>query len=198
MLSGMHDLTHLVINNAAFQPGALAGKPKLQHLVLDSCTVRGAAGVAAVLAQLQPLQQLAHLDLGNSLGADTPDLQHQGFFAGTGADSGDVRGGWPPAAAYSALTANSKLQHLNISQAMLPAGVWQHLFPADRQLPHLRYLNIAYVEEPSGMECPAPEGKLLARCCPGLQHLVVLGLQCTEEQLRELRAVAADIFWAPG
>jgi hypothetical protein len=198
MFSGMHDLTHLVINKAAFQPGALDGKTKLQHLMLGTCTVGGAAGVAALLAQLQPMQQLTYLDLDDSLGADTPNPKHQGALAGTGEDQGnpseDVERVCAPAAAYSALTASSKLQHLNISQGILPAGLWQQLFPADRQLPHLRDLNISYVKEPPGREYLAPEHQQLASCCPGLQHLVIKGLQCSEDQLRELRAVATTDF----
>ena len=51
------------------------------------------------------------------------------------------------AADFSALTASSKLQHLSLSRCWLPAGVWQHMFPAGRQLPQLRSLKITYVRE---------------------------------------------------
>jgi hypothetical protein len=59
---------------------------------------------------------------------------------------GDLRvvdQGIPPAAAYAALTASSKLQQLDISSCVLPAGVWQYVFPVGRQLPHLQKFDMA-------------------------------------------------------
>ena len=82
-----------------------------------------------MLSHLQDLQQLTHLTL-----------------------RGVLRKGWgttdsaePPATAYAALTASSKLQHLDISSSKLPAGVWQHVFPPSRQLPHLHILDLGWV-----------------------------------------------------
>ena len=81
-----------------------------------------------------------------------------------------------PAAAYSALTASSKLQHLSLSSCTLPAGVWQHVFAAGRQLPHLTYLGTFGVTQPDGdnvrgRPLAGPEGSLLASCCPKLQSV---------------------------
>jgi hypothetical protein len=72
------------------------------------------------------MQQLTHLDLKTCLRAVSAPYR--------------AETGRPPVAAYAALTASSKLQYLDISGACLPPGVWQHLFPADRQLPSLQFL----------------------------------------------------------
>ena len=60
------------------------------------------------MSHLQPMQQLTHLALCETLGPE---------------------GGAIPAAAYSA---SSKLQHMCICMGTLPAGVWQHVFPTGR------------------------------------------------------------------
>jgi hypothetical protein len=140
------------------EPEALAGKTQLQHLDLDlNYTVLGAAAeVAQLLSHIQQLQELTHLRL--------PHLRADGEGA-------------PPAAAYSALTASSKLQHLDITDCRVAAGIWEHLFPAGRQLPHLRSLNIAHVQEPNRVIAIMPEGSRLASCCPSLQTLDLGGLQ---------------------
>jgi hypothetical protein len=159
-LSGSPQLTRLQLRSCAdafifpwFKAAVLAGRTQLQHLTLQQCVVQdGAAGVTELLSHLQQLQQLTYLNLRSSL--------HD--FA--------------PVACYSALTASSKLQHLDISECVLPAGVWQHLFPAGRRLPHLRVLDIGYVLHPLGAAA-APEGSRLVSCCPGLQTLWIPCLQ---------------------
>lgn len=79
------------------------------------------------------------------------------------------------------MTASSKLQHLDLSGCKLPAAaVWQHIFPAGRQLPHLQTLKLADVKQPvlpAGLlPAAAPEGTRLVSCCPALQHLDMQGL----------------------
>jgi hypothetical protein len=167
MLSGMHQLRCLSVGNAVFEPGALAGKTKLQHLALTSCRLSSgaAAGAAALLSHLQHMQQLTHLNLHNTL-----------------------YGHHIPATAYLALTASSKLQHLNIGWCKLPADAWQHMFPTGRQLPQLQHLDIWQVRQPSGAPASAPEASRLLSCCPSLQRLRLRGVQCTQEQLTLLRA----------
>jgi hypothetical protein len=186
MLSGMHDLTYLELDNVPFQPEALAGNTKLQHLDLSSGSVCGRA--AALLSQLQHLQ-LTHVTLQNNLQDGEYQYEEPGELP-TAIDWGFAfrrppDGIIPPAAAYSALTASSKLQHLDISWCKLPAGVWQHMFSADRQLPHLRHLNLSSIRQPLDSGHPGP-GQLIASCCTGLQSLDVDGIQCTDEQLRAL------------
>jgi hypothetical protein len=176
MLSGTHHLARLWILGClhhipSLEPGALAGKTQLQHLQLVYCTVSGgAAGAAQLLSHLQSLQQLRHLDLGYSKWE-----------------------GSPPAAAFSALTASSKLQHLDIRRCKLPAGLWQHVFPAGKQLPHLTSLDIsriAHADAGGTGIIPGLEGSRLVSCCPSLESLNVVGLQVATDVLaavQELR-----------
>jgi hypothetical protein len=90
-------------------------------------------------------------------------------------------------AAYSALTASSVLRHLNISAWTLPvAGVWQHVFPAGRQLPHLQSLVFAAVKQPAGSPATALDSTRLVSCCPGLQSLDMRVAQCSSELLAAL------------
>jgi hypothetical protein len=150
MLSGMRFLTHLDLSRQVqLEPSALAGKTRLQHLYLD-LDCEDAEDVAQLLSNLQHMQQLTHL------------YMQQGMFVGT------VMG-----EAYSALTASSKLRYLDLSGFGLPAGAWQHVFPAGRQLPHLWSLNMWVVHSaPVGRRpVQALEGSCLVRCCPGLKSL---------------------------
>jgi hypothetical protein len=143
MLSGMSNLTDLWLSKYELEPGVLAGKTKLCHLNLSSCQISGgAAGEAQLLSDLQQLTQLRVLKLARTLQA-----------AAQGNSNSN-----PPAAAYAALTASSKLQHLVISGCKLPAGSWQHLFPAGKQLPGLQTLDISSVEQPTGVSTVANRG----------------------------------------
>jgi hypothetical protein len=178
ILSGMCHLTRLAVISAAFEPAALADKPKLQHLELAVCTVQppvGGSGLVALLSQLQQQTQLTHLD-----------LRHSVRMGAMGAAVGRN----PPAAAYAALTASSKLQHLSISECRLPADVWQHLFPADRQLQHLTSLDISAVDNLSYGASPAPEGSRLVSCCPSLQSLNLCYLRYRPQQLTQLQGLS--------
>jgi hypothetical protein len=169
-LSSMCGLTFLRLSSVSgfVDPGALVGKSRLQHLDLSACRLAGdvAWAVAQLLSQLELLQHLTHLKLACSLAST---------------DKGDG-----PAAAYAALTASSTLQHLDVCGCTLPVGVWQHIFPAGRQLPHLQTLNIAAVKLPAGGHSAAPDGNRLVDCCPGLQELEMLWLLCNAEQLTPL------------
>jgi hypothetical protein len=148
------------------EPGALAGsgKTRLQHLGLKYCRILGgAAGLAQLLSYLQHLQQLTHLIL-DSLYAGSDDT--------------------PPASGFSALTASSKLEFLSCGNCTMPADVWQHVFPAGRQLPHLEALDIWAVKTPAGGNTAAPVN--LVSCCPGFAGLGLKRLQCTTELLASL------------
>jgi hypothetical protein len=133
MLSGMQHLTRLELSHGDYvEPDVLAGKTKLRHLQLHCCnTLQVTAWAGQLLLRLQTLHQLTNLTMGFSWW-----LKHKDE---------------PPAAAYSALTASSKLQHLDIRGCTVPAGVWQHVFPPRRQLPHLRSLNISAVRQSSAL-----------------------------------------------
>jgi hypothetical protein len=175
-LSGLQLLKHLFVEGVppggttVFEPDALAGKTQLQHLVVLACRIAGgSAGHMQLLAHLQIMQQLTHLDMGRtSLLGPEPS---------------------PTAQAYSALTDSSQLQYLQLSEE-LPPGVWQHMFPAGRQLPHLRVLNVNHVRLPTS-PAPAPEGRRLVACCPGLQELYMWGLQYSTELLAPLTGLSS-------
>jgi hypothetical protein len=179
VLPSAHNLTRLMLSKGHFEPGALAGQTQLQHLCLQECLwsrLRPTAPEEAkLLSHLLQLQQLTHLDTTYTLAHGGPN---------------------PPAAAYAALTASSKLHHLDISQCRLPAGVWQHMFPVGKQHPHLQVLNISNIDnQPDArklwlqlpvLEASAPEGSLIVSCCPDLQVLDIRGLQYSAELLPSL------------
>ena len=169
MFSGMQHLTRVVFWKVAFEPGILAGKSMLQHLAAWDCSVIGVAatfdappdstpGITQLLSHLQQLTQLTYLDLSHTLGPPSIGLQCP----------------MPSVAAYSSLTASSKLQHLAAAPCELPQGVWQQVFPTSRQLQHLQSLEISSLRQPYGGT--APEGDRLVSCCPGLQSLAMMGV----------------------
>mgnify|MGYP001806927977 CR=1 FL=1 len=121
---------------------------------------------AQLLSQLQHLQQLTRLTLRFMV------KQNQ------------------PAAAFSALTVSSQLQHLDITNCKLPAAAWQHIFPTARQLPLLRSLDISNGRTPMGGWAAAPEGSRLVSCCPGLQCLGIRGLEYSTEMLLALQGLS--------
>ena len=190
ILSGPTHLTHLQLSAGLglfddeavwnVEPGVLAGKTRLQHLHLAQCNiVGGAAGIAQLLCGLQQLQQLTYLNLSYSLEA------HNHYD-----DRVQDPDSTPPAAAYAALTASSNLQQLDITGAVLPEGVWQHIFPAGRQRAHLRSLDISHVQHQDGTAAAAPEGSRLVSCCPGLQSINMQQLQYSEELLDSVQGLS--------
>ena len=173
MLSGAHNLTCLHVFGYHVEPAILAGKTQLQNVGLGLGSLSGkAAGVAELLSYLQPLQQLTRLSLPFCLR----------YVAESPSGSNPV--------VYLALTASSNLQRLNMSQSILPADAWQHLFPAGRQLPHLTSLNISDVQQASGDHAPAPEGSRLVSCCPSLQCLDMRRLHYSTEVLPPLQGLS--------
>lgn len=154
-------------------PTILSSKPRLQHLGLKYCSiVTGSAGIEPLLCEMQRLQQLTYLGLRHSLG-------NQQAMA--------------PASAYSALTASSKLQRLDISECILPPEVWEYVFPAGSRsplLPHLRSLTISSTHHPDG-PAVTPEGSHLVSCCPGLQSLDVQDLQYSAGLLGPLEGLGS-------
>jgi hypothetical protein len=77
-----------------------------------------------------------------------------------------------------------------MSGCTLPEGVWQHLFPAGRQLLHLRSLDVSKIWEPSAEHAAAPEGSRLVSCCPGLQSLNLQHLQRSGQVLGPLQGLS--------
>jgi hypothetical protein len=164
-LSALQHLTALqleasVIARVRFSPADLANKSQLQHLQLERVTAAGGpAGVAELMSQLQQMTQLTHLELTGCWrlleDLDEPVMQY------------DTRG--PPAAAYAALTASNALQHLYLECNTMPAGVWQHVLPADRQLLQLRELCTSQCGTEGGWT--HADSVRLVSCCPNLHKL---------------------------
>jgi hypothetical protein len=152
-LSGLQQLTHIELKARAshtceLEPGALAVKTQLHHLELVKLRIAGgSAGVLLLMSHLQQMQQLTFLSLRDSLESTAP------------------------AATYSALTVSSKLQHVDVSDCVLPAGVWQHMFPDGRQLPHLQVLGVGRMDSSVTGTAAAPDMSSLVSCCRGLQSL---------------------------
>jgi hypothetical protein len=177
MLSGAQHLTRLEYRGDAFEPSVLAGKTWLQHLALSAYSLGAplasdsdTAGTAELLSQLN-LLELTHLSLAGS-------LCHT-----------------PPATAYSALTASSKLRHLDVSNCNLPTCAWQNIFPAGRLLPNLWSLDISSVSQPDldgadPSDITPPDGSLLVSCCPALQLLNCGYLPYKAELLAPLRELS--------
>jgi hypothetical protein len=155
LLAGMQHLTVLQLATTnysvgRFEPAALAGKTQLRHLDLEHCELHGAApgeaaGEQALLSQLQQLTQLTYLHLN--------DVLH----------CMEV-----PAADFSALTASSQLEHLDVS-ADCEDGVWQYVLPTGRELPHLKHLCGDFADAEAN---PHPEDiARVAVCAPAVQEL---------------------------
>lgn len=178
MLSTPRQLTRLELAalsstagvEAVVEPGGIAGMTQLEHLSLSRFHILGGtAGLAQLLLHLQQMVQLTFLNF-----SYTQDVVST-------------------AASYASLTASSKLQTLQVS-CRLPAGVWEHLLTC-RQLPHLQ--RIIFNPSPWGLPAWDPPGGTVARagtrlvsCCPGLQHLTLIGGQYSAEQLTQLRGLS--------
>jgi hypothetical protein len=170
MLSGAHHLTRLELAECdKVDPAALAGKIRLQHLQMTMCNLH-AAETVQLMSQLQHLQQLTHLDLTGTLKLWVPQEDN------------------PPAAAYAALVASSRLQHLNISKCRMPISAWhQHIFPPGRQLPQLRDLIMESFEH---CTFKASDISPLVSCCIGLQSLDMRGVPYSAELLTQLQQLS--------
>jgi hypothetical protein len=190
VLSSLQHLTCLELQgNIAMSSNSLARMSQLQHLDLSGY-VRGAeAGFAELLSGLQHLTQLTALALCSC------DM--------------DTEVPYPMSAAFSALTASSTLRNLDVSECLLPEGVWEHVFPTGRKLPHLTSMDISHPKDlhedaenasedsPEDSEDPyddpveAPDAERLVSCCPGLLSLNMLGLKCSTESLTPLQGLSA-------
>jgi hypothetical protein len=64
------------------------------------------------------------------------------------------------------------------------------VFPAGKQLPHLRNLSLDRVCHPAG-PAAAPEGTRLASCCPGLQELGLQALHLSRGLVASLQGLSS-------
>jgi len=85
----------------------------------------------------------------------------------------------PSAAAYSALTASSRLQHLELANCNLPAAAWQQMFPSTRRLPELQYISLnkgsvsLSVGPKEFLQLCRSDMQAMVSCCPGLVSLAL-------------------------
>jgi hypothetical protein len=161
MLSVTNSLTRMDKIGNEFDPDGLAGKSRLRHLCLREQVWAKAEYMQRLLPRLEDPQQLTHLDLGRT---EARDLR------------GEIN-----SVAYGALTASSSLQHLNIEAMVLPAGVWQHVFPAGRQLPQVQSLVFAGVQQLFHGQRFSLDAARLVSCCSELQILDMS--ECSAELL---------------
>lgn len=123
---------------------------------------QAAAGAAALLLELNKLTNLTDLQLVQVLWAHAAGMQP---------------------GAYSALTASSRVQTLDLSFSLIPSRAWRCMFNPDLQnLPNLHTLNIACSQAPITDHDLA----LMVQCCPGLRTLGLKGTLkqgCTMEAL---------------
>jgi hypothetical protein len=157
MLSGAHILTRLEVVQNTVDPECLAGRSRLRHLRLRSQSKLGDASFTLqLLSRLEDLQ-LTHLDVGF-------DYPSSSLLSMIGLSEDTRR-------AFSALTASSTLEYLNIEGWELPEGVSPHVFPADRRLPQLQYLDFGNVRQRLGSQDTALDTTRLVSCCPELRSL---------------------------
>jgi hypothetical protein len=174
----MQHLTRLKVQQCwcGLDADALAGKTQLQHLEVVSQWIasRSHMALGQLLSNMQDLQQLTYLSLKSSL---------------------DKHVGIAPAAAFSALTASSRLRHFDVSGCTAPVGVWQHMFSADRQLPHLRELDcsdsLMHDARHHTTPAEAPDGMLLVSCCPRLQSLLMGRIEYSAALLAQLTGLSS-------
>jgi len=136
-------------NSTSVDPAVLAGFRQLQQLELACKDTWNAQGSAALLAAIGQQLQLTRLKL------------RPGSVWST-----------PSAAAFSALTASSHLQHLELLWCEFPVGAWQQSFPPNRSLPQLTHLWLDAGEREGGAQQLSPANvQAMVSCCPSLTFL---------------------------
>jgi hypothetical protein len=126
-------------------------------------------GVIAFLSHLGNLQHLTHLEL-HSMFVSRPWEPTHGRSA--------------PTAVFTALTASSSLQHLELRDVWMPPGALQHVFPPGQQRPELRTVVLSECLLPQGVE--ADDVSTLVACCGNLQRFELLC--CDTDPVAELPA----------
>jgi len=138
-----------LLHSTSTNPAVLAGFRQLQQLELTGQNPWDAEGSAALLAAIGQQPQLTRLRLHPCRVWSAPS-----------------------AAAFSALTASSHLQHLELLQCDFPVGAWQHMFPPNKCLPELRHLCLRGDQYAVGAQQLSPaDVQARASCCPALVSL---------------------------
>lgn len=171
-LPNLAGLLQLSLRDCAVLPAVLGSLTRLQKLHLDRCTPMQLAatpigGMFPMLSMEALLGALGKLTGLQELALHVDRLSFDGFSASL--------------PRFSALTASSHLTRLTISPddvSPLPRGAVQSMFPAGRQLPSLRHLDISprigYEEwDPAGWCLSSADILRIVSCCPGLESLDV-------------------------
>jgi hypothetical protein len=152
-LSSLQRLTLLELGSGGggylvFEPAALGCVPQLARLVLTKFTLPGGGdSMTEFMSHLGALQQLEHLAL--------RVIPRNASAA--------------PAAAFAALTASSKLEHLEMRSIHMEHDAWAHMFPPQQQHPALRYVAVSGCFHPRRVA--ADDVGMLVSFCSNLQRL---------------------------
>lgn len=146
----MHDVGDQMV----LDPAVFTSCPQLRHLRLVELYH---SSYPALLSEIGKLQQLTFLFLTHGLDwTDHPDPE--------------VRA---PVTAYTAFTASSKLQRLQLHRWPEPQGQgWEYIFPSARQLSALTDIHISNDTGPP-VRWTEQHLQRLARSCPNLQRLAL-------------------------
>jgi hypothetical protein len=156
-LQQLTGLLHLRLYHCPLPPTLLHSVTQLQTLCLKSCKPLPSgdpAGAQALLAVLSQLARLQHLEM-STVQWDPAGVASQHF---------------------SALTASSCLTRLVVNlhiKPPLPEGAVRHMFPAHRQQPQLKFVQLSYVGITEAYCIDSADLVSIASCCPALQHLDV-------------------------
>jgi hypothetical protein len=165
-LTGLRSL-QLSLCRMGVDPAVLGPLSQLQELDISfSELLGGPAGMSVLLAWLPKVQHLTHLAIsGHQWGMQLGGLSQQAV-GGRGAVLA------VPPQAYSAFTASTALQHLELSFMDVPAAAWEHIFPAGRQLPSLTtFCREQDSDSLAGTLLQSQHISCIARCCCNLQSL---------------------------
>lgn len=198
MLSGAQQLTRLQVSDYKLETAALASKTQLQHLALQGCEMTpGKEGMAQLLSHVDSMRLLTHLNLESSLYTEhewDPEEDVSLFMEAAKKQA-------PFTAAFAALTASSRVQHLDISCNYMPPGVWAHMFVEGRPLPHLRVLNLGHLRNfplkrmshlyTQPKDLPRLHATRLVSCCPSLQELDLMDWVYYPELLAPLQGLSS-------
>lgn len=160
ILSDLPQLHHLELHNIGFHYPESAPALLLLDADGDDPVLPDPELVQQLLSVLAGMQQLTQLS-----------LQRVDSLAGA-----------PVLQAYSALTASSALQHLDLSPACLGAGheppLWPLVFPPERQLQQLTALSLSHATP----RLTSNDLDRVVQCCPALKDLDLVESLTTQQQ----------------
>jgi len=160
-------------------PAILSGLPQLHCMELYNIGFHHPASAPALLFEADD-DMLPDLELVQQLLSILAGMQQLTQLSLQRVDS---LAGAPVLQAYSALTASSALQHLDLSPACLGAGqgpqLWPLIFPPERQLQQLTALTLSHATP----RLTSNDLDRVVQCCPALKNLdLVESLAAIQQQ----------------